>query len=286
MHNPVTSMQKRSQSLMSFTKSFPVSWSVLFVLTVSLTMGWSRIVQAESPETAPPQLKDILTQIDAAANRRDVSGVMQFYGGNFKHSDGLTRASMEKAISQLWQRYSQVNYRTELKDWKSDGNGIVAETVTYITGTKPSNGTTLKLESTLRSRQRIENQKIVQQEILGERTQQMSGANPPKIDVQLPEQVRPGQSFNFDVIVKEPLGESLLLGAALEDTIKPDLYAKPSEFKLDLLPAGGIFKMGKAPTKPQNHWISAVLVRKDGMTMVTQRLQIVNGAPTSTKSVR
>jgi hypothetical protein len=279
-------MQKRSQSLISFAKSLPVSWSVLFVVTLGLTMGWARIVQAESPETAPPQLKDILTQIDSAANRRDVPGVMQFYGGNFKNSDGLTRASMEKAISQLWQRYSQLNYRTELKDWKSEGNGIVAETVTYITGTKPSNGTTVKLESTLRSRQRIENQKIVQQEILGERTQQMSGANPPNIEVQLPEQVRPGQSFNFDVIVKEPLGDTLLLGAALEDTIKPDLYAKPSDFKLDLLPAGGIFKMGKAPAKSQDHWLSAVLVRKDGMTMVTQRLQVVNGSPTSTKSVR
>lgn len=279
-------MQKRSQALISFAKSLPVSWSVLFVLTVGLTLGWARIVQAESPETAPPQLKDILTQIDAAANRRDASAVMQFYGTNFKHSDGLTRASMEKAISQLWQRYSQLNYRTELKDWKSEGNGIVAETVTYITGTKPSNGTTVKLESMLRSRQRIENQKIVQQEILGERTQQMSGANPPKIEVLLPEQVRPGQSFNFDVIVQEPLGDSLLLGAALEDTIKPELYAKPSEFKLDLLPAGGIFKMGKAPTKPQDHWLSAVLVRKDGMTMVTQRLPVVNGSSTSTKSVR
>ncbi|MBD2016669.1 nuclear transport factor 2 family protein [Microcoleus sp. FACHB-53] len=286
MHNPVSSMQKRSQSLISFAKSLRVSWSVLFVLSLGLTMGWARIVQAESPETAPPQLKDMLTQIDAAANRRDVPGVMQFYGGNFKHSDGLTRGSMEKAISQLWQRYSQLNYRTELKDWKSEGNGVVAETVTYITGTKPSNGTTLKLESTMRSRQRIENQKIVQQEILAERTQQMSGTNPPHIEVQLPEQVRPGQSFSFDVIVKEPLGDSLLLGGALEDTIKPDLYAKPSEFKLDLLPAGGIFKMGKAPTKPQDHWLSAVLVRKDGMTMVTQRLQVVNGSSTSRKSIR
>lgn len=244
------------------------------------------VAQAESPETAPPQLKDILTRIDTAANRRDVQGVMQFYGGNFKNSDGLSRGSMQKALSQLWQRYSQLNYRTELKDWKSEGNGIVAETVTHITGTKPSNGTTLKLESTLRSRQRIENQKIVQQEILGERTQQMSGANPPTIDVQLPEQVRPGQPFNFDVIVKEPLGDNLLLGAALEDTIKPELYTKPSEFKLDLLAAGGIFKLGKAPTKPQDHWLSAVLVRKDGMTMVTQRLQVVDRPATSSKSFR
>jgi len=286
MSNPVTSMLRLSQSLTSIAKSLRLSWSVLFLVTVGLTVGWARIAQAESPETAPPQIKDILTQIDAAANRRDVKGVMQFYGGNFKNSDGLNRGSMEKALAQLWQRYPQLNYRTELKDWKSEGNAIVAETVTYITGTKPSDGMALKLESTMRSRQRIENQKIAQQEILGERTQQMSGANPPSIDVQLPEQVRPGQAFNFDVIVKEPLGDNLLLGAALEDPIKPDLYTKPSDFKLDLLPAGGIFKQGKAPTKAEDHWLSAVLVRKDGMTMVTQRLQVVDRPTTSTKSAR
>lgn len=286
MSNSVTSMQKLSQSLISFRQSFSFSSSVIFLLTIGLTVGSARIVRAESPETAPPQLKDILTQIDAAANRRNMQEVMQFYGGKFKNSDGLNRGSMEKALAQLWQRYPQLSYRTELKDWKREGNVIVAETVTYITGTKPSNGMTMKLESTLRSRQRIEDQKIVQQEILGELTQQMSGVKPPSVDVQLPEQVRPGQEFNFDVIVKEPLGDNLLLGGALEDPIKPDLYVKPSEFKLDILPAGGIFKMGKAPTKPQDHWLSAVLVGKDGITMVTQRLQVVNRPMTSTKSER
>jgi hypothetical protein len=276
MSNPVTSMQRLSQSLTSLAKSLPLTGPMLFLVTVSLTVGWVEVAHSESPETAPPQLKDLLTQIDTAANRRDARGVMQFYSNNFKNSDGLNRGSMEKALTQLWQRYPQLNYRTELKDWKSDGNALVAETVTYITGTKPNNGATLKLESTLRSRQRIESQKIVQQDILGERTQQMTGANPPTVDVQLPEQVRPGQQFSFDVIVKEPLGDNLLLGGALEDAIKPNLYTKPSEFKLDVLPAGGIFKLGKAPTKPQDHWLSAVLVRKDGMTMVTQRLQVVD----------
>ena len=259
---------------------------MLFLVTVGLTVGGAKMARSESPETAPPQLKDLLTQIDTAANRRDARGVMQFYSNNFKNSDGLNRGSMEKALTQLWQRYPQLNYRTELKDWKSEGNALVAETVTYITGTKPDSGATLKLESTLRSRQRIENQKIVQQDILAERTQQMSGANPPTVDVQLPEQVRPGQQFSFDVIVKEPLGDNLLLGGALEDAIKPNLYTKPSEFKLDVLPAGGIFKLGKAPTKPQNHWLSAVLVRKDGMTMVTQRLQVVERPTSSAKPSR
>jgi len=36
-------------------------------------------------------LKNLLTQIDAAANQHDVKAVMQFYGENFSHSDGLSR---------------------------------------------------------------------------------------------------------------------------------------------------------------------------------------------------
>jgi hypothetical protein len=255
---------------------------VFFLLTVGVTAAWAGVAQAESPETAPPQLKDTLTQIDAAANRRDAQGVMQFYGANFKNSDGLTRASMEQALSQLWKRYPQLTYRTQLKDWKTEGNAIVAETVTSITGTQTSGSATMKLESTMRSRQRFESQKIVQQEILAERTQLTSGANPPNVQVNLPERVGVGQEFNFDVIVKEPLGDNLLLGTALEEAIKPELYTKEPKFKLDLLPAGGIFKLGKAPNAKEDHWISAVLIRGDGMTMVTQRLKVVDRASAST----
>jgi hypothetical protein len=286
MRNPATLLARLSQSLASNAKSRSLSWSVFFILSVGLTAGWARNVQAESPETAPPQLKTILTQIDSAANRRDVKGVMQFYAGNFKNSDGLTPRSMQQALTQLWQRYPQLTYRTELRDWKREGNALVAETVTVISGTQASDGKNTKLESTLRSRQRFEGNKIVQQNILSERTQLSSGANPPNVQVNLPEQVGVGQQFNFDVIVKEPLGDSLLLGSALEEPIKPDLYTKPTKFDLQLLPAGGIFKLGKAPTKPEDRWISAVLIRGDGMTMITQRLQVVNRPSASTTPSR
>lgn len=274
MHNPANSLARLSQSVPSIAKSRCVGWSVV-LLTVGLTAGWAGNARAESPATAPPQLKDALTQIDAAANRRDAQSLMQFYSGNFKNSDGLTRSGMEQALTQLWKRYSQLTYRTELQDWKADGNAIVAETITTITGTQQSEGTPMTLESTLRSRQRLENQKIVQQNILAERTQITSGAKPPTVQVNLPDQVRVGQSYNFDVIVKEPLGDDLLLGTAMDEPIKPELYAKPSELKLDLLPAGGIFKLGKAPTKEDNRWLSAVLIRDGGLIMVTQRLQVV-----------
>ena len=284
MCNLATTLAKLSQSPTAKAKSRSLDWSVFLILTVGLIAGWGGEALAESPETAPPQLKDTLTQIDAAANRRDVQGVMQFYGANFKNGDGLTRTSMEQALTDLWKRYPQLSYRTQLQNWKTQGNGIVAETVTSITGTQASDGTNTKFASTLRSRQRFENQKIVQQEILAERSQVSSGANPPTVQVNLPEQVRPGEQFNFDVIVKEPLGDKLLLGTAVEEAIKPDTYTTPSNFELDLLPAGGIFKVGKAPAAKQNRWLSAVLIRNDGMIVITQRLQVGDRSSASSSS--
>lgn len=275
MYNLATSLQQSQ-----FLKSRCIKWSVI-LLSIGLTAGWTKNAQAESAATAPPQLRETLTQIDAAANRRDVNSVMQFYAANFKHSDGLTREAMVKALTQLWQRYPQLTYRTEIKDWKAEGNSIVAETVTNIVGTQARDGTTMKLESTMRSRQRFENQKIVQQEILAERSQISSGAKPPRIQINLPEQVGVGQPYNFDVIVTEPLGDDLLLGTALEEPIKPERFTKPANLKLELLTAGGVFKLGKAPTTKDNRWLSAVLIRGNGMVMVTQRLQVVD-RPTTT----
>jgi len=274
MRNPVNLRQWFFESVGAKVKSGSFNWSVLFFLTVGLTMGWSLKAQAESPDTAPLELQDALTQIDAAANSGEVEEVMQFYDTNFRNSDGLTHTSMQEGLTKLWERYPQLNYRTELQNWERDNNGIVAETVTYITGSQTDAGE-MKLESTLRSRQRFENQKIVEQEILAESTKLTSGENPPTVDVNLPEQVRIGRRYNFDAIVQEPLGNQLLLGDAMKEPVSIERYTNPAEFELEILPAGGIFKMGKAPLLEDQSWISAILIRGDGITMITQRLQFV-----------
>ena len=274
MRNPVSLRQRLSESLRVKVKSRSLNWSVFFFLSLGLTVGWNLKAQAESPDTAPPELKNAITQIDAAANNRNVEEVMQFYDTDFRNSDGLSHNSLQQALTQFWKRYPQLNYRTELQNWERDDKGIIAETVTYITGA-PANVGEMKLESTLRSRQRFENQKIVEQEILAERSKLTSGVNPPTVEVNLPEQVRIGQQYNFDAIVLEPLGNQLLLGTAMEEGVSIERYTNPTDFELELLPAGGIFKMGKAPLEEEQRWISAILIRGDGITMVTQRLQFV-----------
>lgn len=230
---------------------------------------------AQTPANAPAPLTKLLTQIDAAANRRDVKAVMAFYSPNFTHSDGLNRQSMEKALTQLWDRYPSLNYRTEIKSWKTEGSAIVAETVTTIAGTHKKDGKESTLKATIRSQQRFEGEKIVNQEILAEQTQLSSGTNPPTIQVNLPEQVKVGEEYHFDAIVREPIGDDILIGTVLEEPVTEKTFFNPSEVELELLNSGGIFKVGKAPATPENRWVSAVLMRQGGIAMVSVRLRVV-----------
>ncbi|MCX7593932.1 MAG: nuclear transport factor 2 family protein [Fischerella sp.] len=269
---------------------FPSSrWVLLFMLTIGLTTGWKcaqastpqNLVQAEklaqstTSQKAPAELVNLLAQIDAAANKGDVKGVMQFYSPNFTHGDGLNRQTMEQALIALWKRYPQLKYTTQLQSWRSRGNVTIADTVTKITGLPSANSENLAMSATIRSRQQISGGKIVRQDILSERTQITSGSKPPQIDFKLPQQVKVGQKYNFDAILIEPLGDEYLLGAALEEPIKPNKYLAPTPVDLELLSSGGIFKIGSAPSTPGSHWISAVILRGDGMTMITQRMQVV-----------
>ncbi len=239
--------------------------------------GWGmRTAIAATPDSAPPDVKTLLSRLDEAANRRDLNAVMQFYSTNLTHTDGLTYQTLEQALSQLWKQYSALTYRTELKSWQADKGVLTLETVTYVTGTQQRQGQTVSLKAVLRSRQTLDNQRIIRQEILSEQSQITSGKNPPEVEVMLPETVSPGQQFSFDAIVKQPLGNDLMLGAVVEEPVKAGGYIAPQPIDLEPLSAGGLFKMGRAPASQGSRWISAVLIRGDGVTRITQRLRVVD----------
>jgi hypothetical protein len=278
-------MTKIITALVKRQLTFPASIGLVsFLLTLGLTSGWQRtqattpqqLVQADTAQNAPADLKNLLTQVDAAASRGDVKGVLQFYSPNFTQGDGLNLQTLEKSLISLWQRYPKLQYSTKLLSSQSEGNGMIAETETKITGLPSDNKNNLTLNATIKSRQRIESGKIVRQDILAERTLLTSGNKPPQIEIKLPQQVQVGQKYNFDAIVQEPLGDDFLLGTALEESVQPDKFLNPTPVDLELLTSGGLFKTGQAPSTPGSQWVSAVILRGNGMTMVTQRLQVVN----------
>jgi SnoaL-like domain len=269
------------------------SWSglalvwALGIAPLSLgAIGWTGQALAQAPvapaapaarpaNPAPAALTQTLSQIDAAASQGDVAAVMAFYAPNFTHSDGLTYTTLQEALVAFWKRYPGMVYKTNLNSWKAEGNAFVVETTTTITGTQTTGDRPINVNATISSRQRLEGQKIVQQEVLAERSQVTMGQTPPTVQVILPEQVTIGRSYSFDAIVAEPLGDRLLLGAALEETITPAGYINPAPLDLEILSSGGLFKTGRAPLRPENRWVSAVLIRDDGMTAITQRMRVV-----------
>ncbi|MEA5606369.1 nuclear transport factor 2 family protein [Nostoc sp. UHCC 0252] len=276
-------MTKIITTLVKRQLRFPTNICLSFLLTLGLTSGWQRtqattpqqLAQAGTAQVGTTNLKNLLAQVDAAASRGDVKGVLQFYSPSFAHGDGLNLQTLEKSLVSLWQRYPKLQYSTKLLSSKSEGNGIIAETETKITGSPSGSGNNAALNATIKSRQRIESGKIVRQDILAERTVLTSGSKPPQVDFKLPQQVQVGQRYSVDAIVQEPLGDDFLLGTALEEPIKADKFLNPTSVDLQLLTSGGLFKTGQAPSTPGSQWVSAVILRGNGMTMVTQRLQVV-----------
>ncbi|MBD2329968.1 nuclear transport factor 2 family protein [Alkalinema sp. FACHB-956] len=252
---------------------------------------------------ASPQ--DVMNQLDAASSRKDVKAVMQFYSPNFSNSDGLNTQSLEKSLTQLWQQYPNLTYRTEVKSATPVSTGMQVETTTYVTGKQERNGQQWTITSTLRARQRFQGDRIVRQEILAEQTVLTLGEKPPTVKINLPETVVVGQKFNFEAIVQEPVGDDFLMGTIVSETVQPTLFASqktmqiefPSiaellserelnrpqstpptvqRLKLQRLRAGGFFKQAQAAKMPETRWISAVLARHDaGITIATQRLRVV-----------
>jgi hypothetical protein len=219
-------------------------------------------------------LTNTLTQIDAAANRHDIEAVMEFFDRSFTHSDGLTRDTLQQALRALWQRYPNLTYRTELTAWAQEGEVLVADTTTTIAGTESLNDREVTLNATIASRQRFQGQSLLEQDILNERSQMTIGDKPPTIEVSLPESVSVGRPFTFDAIVQEPIGDRLLLGAALEEPVNANSYSRSAAFDLELLATGGLFKVGRAPASPADRWLSAIVAQEDGITAVTQRLSV------------
>jgi hypothetical protein len=227
----------------------------------------------DAAEPLPSEIQTLITDIDQAASAENIDAVMDYVSRDFTHTDGLTYDSLQAALERFWARYDDLTYVTQVDSWERDGEAIVAETTTQVTGTQILDGRVLQLEAMLRSRQRYADGKLVEQTTLAEANRVTAGANPPELDVQLPEQVLIGQPFAFDAIVVEPLGDRQLLGTALDEPITADGYLAEASLDLELLPAGGIFKVGRAPALPDQRWVSGIIIREDGLVMVTRRVR-------------
>ena len=243
------------------------------ILALIAVGSFKNVAHAEA-KNVPTELKNAIADIEVAANEKNLNKIIGYYDPSFTNNDGFNANSIKTALTKIWEQYPNLKYSTQINSWEKLKGELVAETTTTISGIQNSQGRQIKLESVLKSRQYFRNQKLVRQDIISEKTKVFSGDNPPQVTVNLPETVKVGEKYNFDTIVTEPLAGNILLGAALEERTASNRYLKPSTLDLEPLSSGGIFKVVTAPRLSDNHWLSAIIVRGDGITMVTHRVNI------------
>ena len=234
----------------------------------------STVAQAAPANTAPKSLTERLNQLETAANNGNLEAVRSVYSQNFSAESGLNVETLTQKLEQLWDTYSRLDYQVELQSWEREGDAIIAETVTRIRGLREIQGEEAFLDARLRSRQRFRNGKIVSQNTLEESSRLYIGSAP-RVKVNAPNEVEVGEEFNFDVIVREPVGNDILLGTALEEAVTSSKYLAPQELDLEILPAGGIYRLGKID-RPGERWLSAIIVRDDGMTLISERVNVIS----------
>ena len=250
-----------------------VKFLLLLIISGFLTVNKLNSVSAQANNT-PREILEIVTQLDLASNNRDVKLIEQYISPNFVNEDGLNYETLNKSLEKVWSQYKDLNYTSQIESWERKNNQLVAIVVTNITGNYEINGLKFELNSTIKSEQFFANNQLVKQNILSEKNEVTSGENPPMVNLNIPEKARPGDEFNLDVILEEPIGSDLVLGAALEDKIDSSLYLKPSNLELEALTAGGIFKKVKLPSIEKDHWYSIILIRDGGLRMITQRVNV------------
>lgn len=228
--------------------------------------------------SAPPELLTMLEQMDQSASSKRLKVFMKNFEKSFAHQDGLSRRQLKQTIRAFWQKFDTLSYQTQLESWEETSPGLYTTvTLTTISGEQQSSASNTKtLMATIRSEQQVQNSKILSQKVLEEKSQITSGAKPPTVRINLPSTVKVGEDYFFDVIVDEPLGDRILLGAAIEESVNPKGYLNPSKFEIQSLATGGLFKIGQAPDRPTDQWISALLIQDGGMYLMSQRLSVVN----------
>ena len=291
-------------------------WKLVAVTTLTIGSVSSSVSAAQtSASTTVVAPTSVITDLDAALNRKDATAVTNLLSPNFTHGDGYTRQSLTQSLQSLWQQYPTLIYRTEIIKTTAQTNATNAtnanevETLTTIEGKRNLKGQIWTIQGTVRALQVIEANQVRSQMILAEQTQVRIGEKPPTVTISLPTTVTVGKNYSYDVVVQEPVNDDLFMGTVLEESVSAALISNPARLQLEFpslaelltgrptrrrptapttgdsivkavklkrMKSGGFFKIGRASSVPETQWISAILARHDGgITIATTRLRTV-----------
>ncbi len=205
---------------------------------------------------------DIIDNFENALNTRN----LKLIKSNFTEKESLR---IEEKFSKLVKDFP--NSKWQIKKLKSNkSNENIFDIRVY--GTKKINEEIYFLESKFKYLFTTYNYKINNGHIKNLFTTVRNDQNKIDIIFRIPEKVLTGTKYDIDIILNEPLGDSIIAGGIAPH--QDDSYLK-QEINIKPLASGGIFKTTRASSKPSTQIWTGVIAHPKGMIYFTKSVEIV-----------
>ena len=191
--------------------------------------------------------------------------------------DDVAIPELQPALTQRYQRFRQdfpeITWQVEPAAPLADGR----ETLWLrVRGEAESEGLRYRLEATERIAIRLDDGRMIDQQLVAHESLLRSGERPLAVTLAIPDAVLTGSRYDVDLIVEEPLGQALVAAGLIDVTqqhvanqLRPNLPLAP-------MGGGGLFKSVQAPQTPGSQTWALMLVHPDGVVTATKRVRVVS----------
>ncbi|WP_341885198.1 hypothetical protein [Synechococcus sp. UW140] len=225
-------------------------------------------VAAALPRAEARLSDDLVSALENALNSNNSAGL----SGLLEKGPGLNPTGLESRLQLLRQTFSdarwQLNSGPDLKDGRST-------LLVKVTGNHQEAGRTFRLEASQKLAVQQNGNRLSSQEILGEESILRSGKANLAVSVIAPEEVLTGQRYDFDVVLDQPLKDSVLAGGISELSREAIASLRSPDISLGALNGGGIFKTIQAPYKPGSQSWAVLLMHPEGTVSVSRMVRVV-----------
>ncbi len=245
-------------------------------LTAALLLLLVPFQQVKSQETS---IQDLSKRLEKALNSQsnNLTSLTQFIQGkNYDFSLLLSNGE----DSNLADRYQQFFTRFPNTKWVvtpsiplKDGR---ASLIVTVTGSQETDSHKYSLEAYQRLALKINKMKVTSKEIISAHSILKSINKPLSLTINIPDVVLTGTSYDVDIIIDQPLEESIVAGGLTNVTKEQIINQINPSINLAPMGGGGLFKSVQAPKSPGSQTWAALIAHPDGLISVTKRVRVVN----------
>ena len=147
-----------------------------------------------------------------------------------------------------------------------------------ITGEKIIKSEKYKIQATQVLAIKTMGDRLLSNKIISEQTIIQNSKIPLAISINVPKTVLTGTTYDYDVVIDKPLGNTILIGGLIPITKEQMRNQLSPPIELAPLGGGGLFKSVKAPLNPGIQNWAAVIAHPEGLISITKMVRVVSNA--------